>query len=208
MSAEFLEVHTQNPHLRQVRQIVARLREGAIIAYPTDSCYAFGCHIGDKAAVDRIRAIRGFGRHHHFTLLCRDIAEVARYARVDNWHFRMLKQAAPGPYTFVLTANLLVPRRLHSGKRKTIGVRIPENAIAMALLEELGEPILSCTAQLPDDAEPFNEAEDIRDALDKQLDLIVDGGPCGFLPTTVVDLSGSSPQIIRQGKGPIEALGL
>lgn len=208
MSAEFLEVHPVNPHLRQVRHIVSRLQAGAILAYPTDSCYAFGCHIDDKAAMERIRALRGFGKHHHFTLLCPDIATVASYARVDNTHFRLLKQATPGPYTFVLAAGPQVPRRLHGGNRKTIGVRIPDHAIAQALLAELGEPILSCTAQQPGQDEPFNDAQQIAEALDKQLDIIIDGGPCGFVPTTVVNLAGDRVELLRAGKGPLEPLGL
>ncbi len=208
MTAEYLEVHPLNPHGRQIRHIVQRLRAGAIIAYPTDSCYAFGCHIGDKDALERIRRIRQFGKDHNMTLLCRDLAEIANYARVDNWQFRMLKHVTPGPYTFVLQASLQVPRRLQVGKRKTIGIRVPDHAIAQALLAELGEPILSCTAQAPDDSESFNEAQDIRERFAKQLDMIVDGGPCGFEPTTVVNLATQPPELMRAGKGAIEPLGL
>ncbi len=208
MAADYFEIHSENPHGRQIRQIVERLREGAIIAYPTDSCYAFGCHIGDKDALERIRRIRQLDKHHNMTLVCRELAEIATYARVDNWQFRMLKHVTPGPYAFILQATHQVPRRLQTGKRKTIGVRVPDNVIAQALLAELGEPILSCTAQLPGEDEPLNEAWDIRDALLNQLDIIIDGGPCGLEPTTVVDLSESEARVLREGKGPLGPLGL
>lgn len=208
MSAEYLEVHPDNPHGRQIRHVVSRLREGAIIAYPTDSCYAFGCHIGDKQAVERIKRIRQVDKHHNMTLMCSDLSEIANYARVDNWQFRMLRNTTPGAFTFVLRATLQVPRRLQTGKRKTIGVRVPDNAIAHALLEEMGEPILSCTAKLPGEELPFHEADDIRDALANDLDLIVDGGPCGFEPTTVVDISDGKVELIRAGKADPAVLGL
>ncbi len=208
MSAEYLEVHPDNPHGRQIRLIVERLRQGAIIAYPTDSCYAFGCHIGDKDAVERIRRIRQVDKHHNMTLMCSDLSEIANYARVDNWQFRMLRNTTPGAFTFVLRATLQVPRRLQTGKRKTIGVRVPDNVIAHALLEELGEPILSCTAQLAGDELPFHDAQDIRDALSNQLDMIIDGGPCGFEPTTVVDLSEGKAVLLRAGKADQTLVGL
>lgn len=208
MTAEYLEVHPENPHGRQISQIVKRLREGAIIAYPTDSCYAFGCHIGDRDAVERIKRIREVDKQHNMTLMCGDLSEISNYARVDNWQFRLLKHATPGPYTFVLQATLQVPRRLQTGKKKTIGVRVPQNKIAHALLQELGEPILSCTAQLPGWDDPFNDAQDIRDELSNQLELIVDGGACGLIPTTVVDLSGKEAVVLREGKGDLALLGL
>lgn len=208
MSAEYLEVHPDNPHGRQIRLIVERLRQGAIIAYPTDSCYAFGCHIGDKDAVERIRRIRQVDKHHNMTLMCSDLSEIANYARVDNWQFRMLRNTTPGAFTFVLRATLQVPRRLQTGKRKTIGVRVPDNVIAHALLEELGEPILSCTAQLAGDELPFHDAQDIRDVLSNQLDMIIDGGPCGFEPTTVVDLSEGKAVLLRAGKADQTLVGL
>lgn len=208
MAAEYFEVHPDNPHLRQIRRIVEQLRGGAIIAYPTDSCYAFGCHIGDKHALERIQRIRQLDKRHNMTLMCADLAEISSYARVDNWQFRMLKQGAPGPYTFILRASQQVPRRLQTGKRKTIGVRVPEHRITQALLEQLGEPILTCTAQMPDADDPFHDAQDILDALQNQLDVIVDGGNCGLEPTTVVDLSDAQPELIRHGKGCLDALGL
>ncbi len=208
MSAEFFPVHPVNPNVRQIRQIVERLRGGAIMAYPTDSCYALGCQIGDKQAFERIERIRGQDKRRNMTLMCADLAEISAYAKLDNWQFRMLKHATPGPYTFILRASHQVPRRLQTGKRKTIGVRVPENAIAHALLEHLGEPILSCTAQLPGETDPFHSADDILELLDRQLDLIVDGGSCGFEPTTVIDLSGDQPEVIRTGKGALGALGL
>lgn len=208
MAVEFIQLHPDNPHDRKVNQIVDRLRQGAIIAYPTDSCYAFGCHIGDKAAVDKIKRIRQVDKHHNMTLMCSDMAQIAQYARVDNWQFRMLRNAAPGPYTFVLSATLQVPRRLHTGKRKTIGVRVPSNNIAQALLAALGEPLLSCTAILHGRELPFHDAEEIRDELPHELDLIVDGGFSDMQPTTVVDLSTGEAVLQREGKGDLAALGL
>ena len=208
MAAEYFEVHPDNPHGRQIRQIVDRLRKGAIVAYPTDSCYAFGCHIGDKDALDRIKRIRELDKHHNMTLLCSDMAQIAQYARVDNWQFRMLRHATPGPFTFVLQATAQVPRRLHTGRRKTIGVRVPQDNIAQALLSELGEPLLSCTATLPGRELPFHDAQEISDALAHQLDVIVDGGFSGMQPTTVVDISAGDAQILREGKGELSLLGL
>lgn len=208
MAAEYLEVHPDNPHGRQIRHVVQRLRQGAVIAYPTDSCYALGCHIGDKTALDRIRRIRELGKHHNMTLLCRDLSEIANYARVDNWQYRLLRQGTPGPYTFVLRATLQVPRRLHTGKRKTIGVRVPEHPIVQALLDELGEPLLSCTAHLPDAEIAFHEAEEIREAWGTQLDMILDGGASDMQPSSVVDLSDGEAQLLRRGKGDPAELGL
>ncbi|MGJ8670683.1 MAG: L-threonylcarbamoyladenylate synthase [Oceanococcus sp.] len=208
MSAEYLEVHPENPHGRQIHVIVERLRKGAIVAYPTDSCYAFGCHIGDKEAVDKIKRIRALDKHHNMTLVCSDMAQISQYARVDNWQYRMLRHATPGPFTFVLQATLQVPRRLHTGKRKTIGVRVPENNIAQAILAELGEPLLSCTATLPGRDLPFHDAQEISDQLANQLDLIVDGGFSAMDPTTVIDLSAGDAQVLREGKGDLALLGL
>ncbi len=208
MPTHYLSLHPDNPQPRLVAQIAARIQQGAIMAYPTDSSYALGCHLGDKEAMDRIRSLRNFGKRHLFTLVCANMTEVANFARVDNWHFRLLKHTTPGPYTFLLTASHQVPRRLLDGKRKTIGVRLPDNRIAQALLAELGEPILSCTLLLPGRELPFSEPWEIQDELSNQLDLIIDGGPCGYEPTTVVDLSGDDPHIVRQGKGPADALGL
>ena len=208
MPADYFEVHPVNPHDRQIRQIVERLHQGAIIAYPTDSCYALGCHIGDKQALERIRRMRQLDKHHNMTLMCSELSDIATYARVDNWQFRMLKQATPGPYAFILQATHQVPRRLQTGRRKTIGVRVPDNAITQALLAGLGEPLIGCTAHLPGHDEPFNQAWEIEEALGNQLDIIVDGGPCGFEPSTVVDLSDREPQLLRVGKGAPDKLGL
>lgn len=201
--ANWISVHPLNPQQRLLAQIGAALRKGAVIAYPTDSCYALGCHLGDKAASDRIRAIRQFDKHHLFTLVCRDLSDIATYARVDNAQFRLLKSMTPGPYTFVLQATSEAPRRLQHDKRKTIGLRIPDNAIAQALLDALGEPLLSVTLILPPDELPVAEPEEVRERLDRLVDVVVDGGNCGFEPTTILDLSQGDTRLIRQGKGRV-----
>ena len=206
--ANFLELHQENPQLRLIRQVVERLRQGAVIAYPTDSCYALGCHIGDKGALDRLRRVRGLDDKHDFALLCRDVSEAATYAKLGNVAFRLMRSVTPGPYTFVLKATSETPRRLQDPKRKTVGVRVPDNAIALAILEELGEPIMSTTLLLPGDDLPLSDAYEIRDRLDKQIDVIVDGGACGLVATTVVDLASDDPVVLRQGKGDAGALGL
>ncbi len=177
------------------------IRDGAVIAYPTDSSYALGCHIGDKAAQDRIRRIRQVDDKHNFTLVCRDLSEIALYARVDNSAYRLMKALTPGPYTFILKATNEVPRRLQSAKRKTIGLRVPDNAISLALLECLGEPIMSSTLIMPDSEIALNDPEEIEEQLGKQLDLIIDGGFCSMEPTTVVDLSEGQPVVTRHGRG-------
>lgn len=182
------------------------VREGGVIAYPTDSCYALGCHIGDREALERLRRIRGADKHHHFTLVCGDLAEVARYARVENWQFRMLKSLAPGPYTFLLPATREVPRRVQHAKRQTIGIRIPDHPVPRLLLTELGEPLMSSTLLLPGDELPLTDGEQIRERLDQALDAIVDGGHCGIEPTTVIDLAVSPPVVVRQGKGPVPSV--
>lgn len=205
---KLVELHPDNPQPRALRQVVAALHGGAVIAYPTDSCYALGCHIGDKTAMERIRRIRGFDRRHHFTLVCRDLSEIATYARVDNRDYRMLRHATPGPYTFVLQATREVPRRLQDTNRKTIGIRVPDHVIAHALLAELGEPLMSCTLQLPGDDMPLTEPLDIEEQLSRELDILIDGGHCGLEPTTVVDLSGPAPAVLREGKGDLAILGL
>ena len=206
--ADWFQIHPQNPQKRTLAQVSVRLRQGAVIAYPTDSCYALGCQIDDKQAAERLRRIRQFDRHHQFTLVCRDLSEIATYARVDNWQFRLLKQHTPGPYTFVLGASKELPRRVAHEKRKTIGIRIPDHVIAQALLETLGEPLISCTLMFPGEAEAVAEPEDWREALDSAVDVVIDGGHCGLDPTTVVDLSGDQPALLRAGKGPLEPLGL
>lgn len=191
--------------MRQAAEIV---RGGGVIVYPTDSCYALGCHIGDKAAMERIRAIRGVNERHHLTLVCRDLAEIAQYARVDNSRFRMLKATTPGSYTFILQATREVPKRLLHPSRRTIGLRVPDHKVAQALLLELGEPLLSSTLHLPGDDAPLNDAEEIRDRLEREVELVIDSGSCGIVPTTVIDLTGDTPVVTRLGKGEIGALGL
>ena len=189
-----------------MRQAVAIVRGGGVIAYPTDSCYALGCHVGDKDALERIRRIRQADKHHHFTLVCRDLAEIGRYAHVDTWQFRMLKSCTPGPFTFLLPATREVPKRLQHPKRRTIGVRVPDHPVPHLLLQELGEPLMSSTLLLPGDAEPLTDGGQIRERLDAVLDAILDGGHCGTEPTTVVDLAVSPPAILRQGKGRIASV--
>ena len=206
--ADYVEIHPQNPQARLVEQVVQRIREGAVLAYPTDSSYALGCHIGDKPAMERIRRIRDFGRHHQFTLLCRSLSEISSYAKVDNPTFRMIKSLTPGPYTFVLPATHEVPRRLQHERRRTIGVRIPDHRVALALLNALGEPLNSCTLIMPGEPLPLNDPGVIRERLDTQLDLIVDSGPCRLIPTTVLDLSGDEPRVLRRGRGDVSRLGL
>lgn len=206
--ADWFEIHSQNPQKRTLAQVAVRLRQGAVIAYPTDSCYALGCQLDDKQAAERLRRIRQFDRHHQFTLVCRDLSEIATYARVDNWQFRLLKQHTPGPYTFVLDATKELPRRVAHEKRKTIGIRVPAHVVTQALLETLGEPLISCTLMFPGQSDPVADPKEWRVALDAAVDLVIDGGFCGLKPTTVVDLTGNAPQLVRQGKGPIEQLGI
>ena len=184
-----------------IRQAVDIIRKGGVIVYPTDSCYALGCHVGDKAAMERIRAIRGVDARHHFGLLCRDLAEAATYARIDDRQFRLIKAAIPGSYTFILHATREVPRRLLHPRRKTIGVRIPGHRVVQALLAELGEPLLSSTLLLPGDTDPLSDAQEIRERLERRVDLILESGSCGVVPTTVVDLTADVPVVTRQGKG-------
>ncbi|MGH8462274.1 MAG: L-threonylcarbamoyladenylate synthase [Stenotrophobium sp.] len=208
MSADWIEIHPDNPQRRLLAQVAVRLRAGAVIAYPTDSCYALGCHLDDKAAAERLRRIRRFDRHHQFTLVCRDLSEIANYARVDNAQFRLLKRLTPGAYTFVLDATKEVPRRLAHEKRKTVGIRVPDHRIAEALLETLGEPLISCTLQFPDETEPVSDPQDWRERLLNEVDVVVDGGNCGLVPTTVIDLTEPTPRLVRSGKGAIDDLGL
>lgn len=198
---QFFQIHPETPQPRLVRQAVALLREGAVIVYPTDSAYAFGCQIGEKKALDRIRDLRRLGPDHNFTLMCRDLSEIGTYARVDNAAYRLLKSLTPGPYTFILPATREVPRRLQHPKRKSIGIRVPEHPIAQALLDELGEPLMSSTLILPGEEMPLVDPQDIRERLQNQVDLIIDGGLCGVEPTTVVDLEGAAPRVLREGKG-------
>jgi tRNA threonylcarbamoyl adenosine modification protein (Sua5/YciO/YrdC/YwlC family) len=206
--SQYFELHPVNPQLRLIRRAVEIARGGGLIVYPTDSCYALGCHIGDTQALDRIRAIRQADKHHHFTLVCRDLAEVAKYAKVENWQFRMIKAATPGPYTFLLPATKETPRRLQHDKRRTIGVRVPDHPVPLALLAELGEPIMSSTLLLPGDDLPLTDGREIRSRLERQVDCILDAGHCGIEPTTVVDLAVSPPVVTRQGRGALAVLGV
>ena len=199
--SRFLQIHPQNPQPRLIAQAVERLRAGAVIVYPTDSSYALGCQLGDKAAAERIRNLRQSNRHHNFTLVCRDLSEIATYAKVDNQRYRLLKAATPGPFTFILRATHEVPRRLQHPRRKTIGIRVPDNGIVRALLAELGEPIMSCTLILPGGDWPLHDPEDIEERLRHDVDLIIDGGPGQREPTTVLDLTEEAPRLIRQGLG-------
>lgn len=199
--SQFFQIHAETPQPRLIRQAVDRLRGGAVIVYPTDSGYALGCLSGDKDAIERIRRIRCLDERHNFTLVCRDLSEIATYAKVDNSTYRLLKQLTPGPYTFILNATREVPRRLQHPKRKTIGIRVPGNAIAQALLAELGEPLLSTTLILPGDDLPLNDPYEFRSRLERQVDLIIDGGYGDLESTTVIDLVDGVPVVVRQGKG-------
>ncbi len=201
--SQFFRIHPQNPQLRLINQTVAIIRDGGVIVYPTDSSYALGCHIGDKSAMERLSRIRQTDKEHNFTLVCRDLAEISTYAKVDNVSFRFIKSLIPGPYTFILKATHEVPRRLQNPKRKTIGLRIPDHIIAQAILSALSEPIMSSTLIMPSKEIPETDPEEIKELLEKQVDLIIDGGNCGFEPTTVIDLLGDTPQVLRYGKGTI-----
>jgi tRNA threonylcarbamoyl adenosine modification protein (Sua5/YciO/YrdC/YwlC family) len=201
--AEFLELHPIDPQLRLVRRAADVVRAGGLIAYPTDSCYAFGWHMGDKHAQERVRRLRQADRHHHYTLVCADLAEVGRFARLDTWQFRMLRACLPGPYTFLLRATRETPRRLQHERRRTIGVRIPDHPVPRLLLAELGEPLMSSTLLLAEDPQPLTSGSEIQARLEHAIDAILDGGDCGIEPTTVVDLSVTPPLIVRKGKGAL-----
>ncbi|WP_426176984.1 L-threonylcarbamoyladenylate synthase [Massilia sp. TWR1-2-2] len=205
--SQFFQIHPDNPQARLIKQAAQIVGSGGIVALPTDSCYALVCHLDDKAAVEKLRRVRGIDEKHHLTLLCRDLSEIAQYARVDNKQFRLLKAATPGPYTVILEATREVPRRLSHPSRKTIGLRVPENAIAQALLAELGQPLIGTTLITPDDV-LLNDPEEIRELLAKQIDLIIDGGACSMEPTTVIDLSSDEPVLVRQGRGDAAMFGL
>lgn len=199
--AQYFQLHPVNPQARLVKQAVDLIRDGAVAVYPTDSAYALGCHLGDKKALDRLRRIRRVDDKHNFTLVCRDLSEIAAYAKVSNTVYRLLNAFTPGPYTFILEATRDVPRRLLHPKRRTIGIRVPDNKIVLALLQELGEPILSTTLILPGESLPMTDAEDIREKLDNDVDVIIDGGHCGIEPTTVVSLVDDQPVVVRVGCG-------
>ncbi|MEP0203534.1 MAG: L-threonylcarbamoyladenylate synthase [Halioglobus sp.] len=203
--SQFFQIHPETPQARLVRQASDIVRAGGVVVYPTDSAYALGCHIGDKNALDRIRRIRKLDDRHNFTLVCRDLSEIASYAKVDNTVYRLLKQATPGPYTFILKATSEVPRRLMHPKRKTVGLRVPDNSIAQALLADLGEPMMSVTLIMPGDEYPLIDPYDIRQVLQNDVDLVIDGGYCGMEPTSVIDLADDSPLVLRAGKGDISA---
>jgi len=206
MPAEWHRLHPLNPQKRLLDKTVARVREGGVIVYPTDSCYALGCQLGDKGAADRIRAIRRFDKHHLFTVVCRSLSEVGKYARVDNAQFSLLKALAPGPYTFVLRASEEMPRRLLHEKRKTVGLRVPDHPITQSLLNALGEPLLSCTLMLPHDQLPVSDPEVAYHRLHHLVDAVVSVGNCGYTPTTVLDMTGPDPRLIRKGKGDVSGL--
>jgi tRNA threonylcarbamoyl adenosine modification protein (Sua5/YciO/YrdC/YwlC family) len=199
----YLQLHPVTPQQRFVRQAVEALRAGGVIVYPTDSCYALGCHIGDKAALERIRIIRQTDRNHHFTLVCRDLADVGKYALVENWQYRLLRAHTPGAYTFLLRASRETPRRLKHERRGTIGLRVPDHPVTAMLLRELGEPIMSSTLLLPGEELPRTDAREIYEKLEHSVDLVLDGGNCGLVPTTVIDLSGDRAFVVRAGRGAL-----
>ena len=199
--SQYFSIHPVNPQVRLIKRAVEMIGQGALIIYPTDSCYALGCHIGDKNALDRIRRLRQVDDKHNFTLVCRDLSELGNYSLVDNSTFRLLRNYTPGPYTFILRATREVPRRMQVPKRKAIGLRIPAHPIALALLEQLGQPLMSSTLILPGDDVPMTNPEEMRERLEHQVDLVIDGGYCGIEPTTVVDMVDGAYQVLRQGKG-------
>jgi tRNA threonylcarbamoyl adenosine modification protein (Sua5/YciO/YrdC/YwlC family) len=198
---QYFNIHTENPQGRLINQAADIIRNGGLAIYPTDSCYALGCHLGEKEAIDRIRQIRQLDKHHNMTLLCRDLSDIATYAKVSNSAYRLIKSITPGPYTFLLRATKDVPRRLQHPKRKTIGLRVPENYIVQALLDSLGEPMLSTSLILSQDGIPLSDLEEMKENLNNQVDVIIDGGACGIEATTVIDLLESEPVLVRQGKG-------
>lgn len=202
--SQFFQIHPDNPQGRLIHQAVELVRQGAVIVYPTDSAYAIGCHLGDKKALDRIRRIRQVDDKHNFTLVCRDLSEISTYAKVGNQAYRLINAHTPGPYTFILEATREVPRRLLHPKRRTIGIRVPDNRITMALLSELNEPLMSSTLILPDEEMPMTDAEDIRERLEHDVDLIIDGGHFGAEPTTVVGLQNAEVEVFRVGKGALD----
>ena len=204
--SQYFELHPLTPQTRLIRRAAEIVRAGGVIAYPTDSCYALGCHIGDKNALERVRRIRQADRNHHFTLVCRNLADVGRFAKLDTWQFRLIKACTPGPYTFLLPATAETPRRLQHERRRTIGIRIPDHPVSLLLLEELGEPLMSSTLMLPGDALPLTDGREIRERLEHVIDAVLDGGNCGVEPTTVVDLAVTPPVVLRVGKGPVAAI--
>lgn len=206
--AQYFEVHPDNPQARLLKQAAQIIDKGGVVAIPTDSSYALVCHLDDKAAADQLRRIRQIDDKHHLTLLCRDLAELANYAKVDNHQYRMLKRATPGPYTFILEATKEVPRRLSHPSRRTVGLRVPEHSVTQALLAILGQPLIGTTLIAPGENEPLNDPQDIRERFEHQLQAILDAGACPMEPTTVIDLSGAEPNVMRLGRGDIKLLGL
>lgn len=206
--AQYFEVHPEHPQLRLLRQAADILRAGGVVALPTDSSYALVCHLDDKAAVDRLRRLRGVDDRHHLTLLCRDLSELANYARVDNPQYRLLKLATPGPYTFILPATKEVPRRVSHPSRRTIGLRVPDHRVTQAMLAEHAQPLLATTLIMPGEDTPLNDAQDIRSRLEKQVQAVIDAGPCPMSPTTVIDMSDGGVTVVRQGRGELAPLGL
>jgi tRNA threonylcarbamoyl adenosine modification protein (Sua5/YciO/YrdC/YwlC family) len=204
--ARIVRIHPQDPQPRRIAEVVAAIRSGGLIAYPTDSSYALGCHIGDKSAMDRIRRLRRTDKNHNFTLVCSDLSEISLYARLDNWAYRLIRAHTPGPYTFILPATREVPKRLQNPKRRTIGIRVPDHRIVSAMLGALGEPIMSSTLMLPGDAMPLTDAEEIEERIGHEIEIIIDGGPVGIEPTTVVDLSGGGVEVLREGRGDVRGL--
>jgi len=201
--SRYFEIHPKDPQPRLIKQAVEIIRDGGVVAYPTDSSYALGCHIGDKAAMERIARIRQVDKHHHFTLVCRDLSEIARYARVNNQQYRTLRAFTPGPYTFLLEATRETPKRLQNPKRRTIGIRVPDHPVPRALLAELGEPIMSSTLILPGEDVPLSDGQEIQERLKHLVDAVIDGGNCGFEPTSVIDLAGPAPVVVRAGRGDV-----
>ena len=204
--SQFFEIHPDNPQPRLIHQAVEILHKGGLVAYPTDSCYALGCHIGDKAAMERIRRIRSVDKDHHFTLICRDLSEISTYAKLENDAYRLMKNLTPGPYTFILKATRDVPRRLQHPKRRTIGIRVPDHQVTLAMLEALGQPIMSSTLILPDTELPLTDPYQIRVILEHEVDLVIDGGFCDIVPSTVLDMTTGLPEVLREGKGSLDWL--
>ena len=204
--SQFFEIHPETPQPRLIRQAARIVDDGGLIVLPTDSCYAIACHLDDKNAADRLRRLRDVDSNHNFTLMCRDLSEISTYARIDKADYRMVRKLTPGPYTFILRATHEVPRRLQHPKRKTIGIRVPDNAICQALLAELGQPLMTSTLLLPGDDRPLTDPADIRGRLERQVDLVIDGGNCGLDPTTVVHLDSDRVEIGRHGRGPVDFL--
>lgn len=204
--AKLIEIHPTDPQPRRVGQVVEIIQSGGLIAYPTDSSYAFGCHIGDKRAIDRIHRIRRTDKKHNFTLVCSDLSEISSYARVDNWAYRLIKSMTPGPYTFVLPATREVPKRLQNPKRRTIGLRVPDHPLVHAMLETLGEPIMSSTLTLPGDSMPLTDPAEIEDRIGHEIDAIIDAGPTGIEPTSVLDMTSGVLEVLRYGRGDVSAL--